>query len=468
MAQVPFTPASGASDMSRFLFAVWPFAGHLHPSLAIAHALRERGHEVGFYTGASVRSVVDGEGFRLFPFQRVDEEHVSAIVSAFPYSPSLWHRLWHARRMEAKFREWLLDTVPQQLADLEAILSDWRADVLICDLTFWSPILVLREARRMPVAVLSIVAACMLPGPDAPYWGPGWPRENWVMRLRSRLVSTALRWFSARFRARVNELRERYGLPPLRRSVTEYAGRMPLYLVPSVPEYDYQRRDLPASVHYVGPCLWDKSGGVPQPAWLSDLPGDQPLVYVTEATIGAGEPFLLKAAVRAFAGLRMQVIMTTGKQRNPEELDLGPVAPNIRVECYVPQSDLLPKTALMVTLGGSGGVLAALRAGVPLVVVPTEWDRPENAQRVVEAGAGIRIAPNRCTPERLRAAAERVLKESSFRTNARRMADSFARYGGPARAAELLERLVSQGAEQKNISAVALAGKRLRFSEENC
>ena len=53
--------------MARFLFTVWPFAGHLHPSIAIARALHTRGHEIAFYTGATVRSVVEGEGFQFFP-----------------------------------------------------------------------------------------------------------------------------------------------------------------------------------------------------------------------------------------------------------------------------------------------------------------------------------------------------------------------------------------------------------------
>jgi len=75
------------------------------------------------------------------------------------------------------------------------------------------------------------------------------------------------------------------------------------------------------------------------------------------------------------------------------------------------------------------------------VVVPTEWDKPENAQRVVEAGAGLRLSPRRLTPARLRAAVERVLAEPSFRQNARRLAADFRRYRGPARAAELLEGL---------------------------
>lgn len=432
--------------MARFLFTVWPFAGHVHPSLAVAHALRASGHEVAFYTGAAVRAVVEGEGFRFFPFHKVDEERISVLASSeFPYSPSVWGRLRTARRLQANFREWLLDTVPQQVDDIAGVLSEWPPDVVVCDLAFWSPILILNEARQIPVAVLSVLAACILPGPEAPSWGQGSPKpKNAMMRLRSQLGRNLLRWLSTGFRRDVNAMRKRYGLPAISCPVTEFAGQMPLYLVPSTPEYDYERQDLPASVHYVGPCLWDKPSHLAPAEWLAQIPINRPVVYVTEATIGATEPFLLKAAARGLQDLPVQVVMTTGRQRNPAELGLGVLAPNVRVEAYIPQSDLLPRTAVMVTLGGSGGVLAALTAGVPLVIVPTEWDRPENAQRVVEAGAGLRIAPDRCTPERLRDAVLRILNEPSFRENAQRLACAFARYGGPASAAQLLEGLVSK------------------------
>ena len=97
----------------------------------------------------------------------------------------------------------------------------------------------------------------------------------------------------------------------------------------------------------------------------------------------------------------------------------------------------------MVTTGGAGTVMAALAAGAPLIVVPTEWDKFENAQRVVEAGAGLRLPLRHCTPERLRAAVERVLSEPAFRQNARRLAELFGRADGPGRAAELLETLAA-------------------------
>src|SRR5207249_4148949 len=157
----------------------------------------------------------------------------------------------------------------------------------------------------------------------------------------------------------VNALRRGYGLPPLRTSVMEFIGRMPLYLVPSAPEFDYERRDLPSSVHYVGPCLWDKSHDEPPPEWLAELPADRPLVHVTEATVHVHEPILLRAAARALGDRRVYVVMTTGTHRDSAELGLGPLASNIRVERYVPHSDLLPRTAAVVTLGGAGTVLAA-------------------------------------------------------------------------------------------------------------
>jgi MGT family glycosyltransferase len=429
--------------VAKLLFTVWPFAGHVHPALAISHALRARGHEVAFYTGSAVRSLVEAEGFRCFPFASVNEQRVFALASSeFPYRASVFQQLRFAKQLQARFREWLLDTVPQQVEDLDPILANWRPDVLVCDLAFWSPILVLGEARRIPVAVLSILAACLLPGPDAPAWGRGAPRpRNSFMRLRSTFQRRVLNWLSAGFLAQANAVRGRYGLPALGCSVTEYAGQMPLYLVPSLREYDYDRRDLPPSVQYVGPCLWDKPSGSSPPEWLNRLSANRPLIYVTEATIGTGEPFLLKAAARAFQDMPVEVVMTTGSQRNAAGMDFAVSAPNVRVESYVPQSDLLPRSAVMVTLGGSGGVLAALKAGVPLVIVPTEWDRPENAQRVVEAGAGLRIPPDRCTPERLRAAVERVLCEPSFRINAERLAAACAGYRGPERASELLENL---------------------------
>ncbi len=447
--------------MARFLFAVWPFAGHVHPALAVGIALRQRGHEVAWWTGQAAAGLIKAEGFAFFPFTRVDEAKIIRLASTeFPWTPSVIGKLRSLPRVQAKFREWLLDTVPDQVADLEAAIDQWRPDTIVTDLSVWAPFLVLHERRKIPVAVLSVLAACILPGSDVPLWGQGLPRpktplQRWTSRVAHKLLHIA----SARFRGQANAMRARYGLPPIERSVTVYAASMPLYLVPSAREYDYDRRDLPPSVHYIGPCLWDRASESQPPAWLEQIPADQPLVYVTEATIGTSEPFLLKAAAEALAGLPVQVVMTAGAQRDPASLGIR-TAPNIRVESYVPQSFLLPRMSLMVTLGGSGGVLAALSAGVPLVVVPTEWDRPENAQRVVEAGAGVRIPAEQCTAEKLRSVVQRVLRDSSFRAEAGRLAAAFRKYEGPREAARLLENLALTARSSASGRAVATGSER--------
>lgn len=425
--------------MATFLFTLWPFPGHLHPLIAIGLALRDRGHEVAFYTGRKAGPSLAAEGLEHIPFRAVDKDSIDRLLLSLEQVPSLVKSPF---RMIGLYRKWLLETVPDQVRDLEEILNRRHVDVLVSDPTFWGPLLVLKDRGNVPVAIASFIPGCLIPGPDAPPWGFGLPRPRTLgTRLLARGVERAMDGFLAPFRRAVNEMRARYGLPPIPGSVNAFSGQVPLHLIPSVPELDYERKDLPGCVRYVGPCVWNKPSHEPAPVWLEELPKDRPWVHVTEGTMHSQAPFVLQAAAQGLAGRPVQVLLTTGRDRDPSTMGLGPLASNIRVERWVPHSDLLPKTDVLVTTGGASTVLAGLNAGVPMVLVPTQWDKPDNAQRVVEAGAGIRISPRTCTPGRLRAAVERVLSDASFRENARRMSEIFSRYGGASLAAELLEGL---------------------------
>lgn len=426
--------------MARFLFTIWPLTSHLQPQLGTAIELRSRGHEVAFYTGASAIRLLEGEGMRVFPFQRVDEALIWNVIRAVTdraaggSTPRLMQRVTH---------DWWAGTVPDQVGDLREILAVWHPDVLVTETSVWAPILVMRESTGLPVAISSTLMGCLIDGPDAPPWGLGLrPPRTPLTRLVARAYRTFIDVAARGFRRRLDQLRAGYGLPPMGCSVNSFTGRLPLYMIPSIAELDYNRHDLPSSVHYVGPCVWNKPSGEPVPTWLSELAADQPLVHVTEGTLHYQDPFLLRAAVQGLGRRPVQVVATTGRQRDPALLRLGPLAPNVRLEQWVSHTDLLPRCAVLVTTGGAGTVLAALQAGVPMVIVPTHWDKPDNAQRVVEAGAGIRLSPRQCTPERLRAAVGRVLEEPRFTANARSLAGELAATPGPSRAADLLERLI--------------------------
>jgi MGT family glycosyltransferase len=167
------------------------------------------------------------------------------------------------------------------------------------------------------------------------------------------------------------------------------------------------------------------------------------VVHVTEGTIFTREPRLLRAAIAGLSASPVQLIASTGRHRAVADLDLGPISPNTRVEQFVPHRELFEKTDVVVTNGGAGTVTTALVAGVPLVIVPNAWELAENAQRVAECGAGLRLTPDRCTPSRLARAVERVLEDPSFRENAARVGEDLVSQGGPDRAVELLQGLVA-------------------------
>ena len=423
--------------MARILFATWPFPGHILPHLAIAQALRERGNDCAFYTGPRAFKTLDQAGFPYFPFHGVDEERLFHMLFVERQGYLDWTS---AVMLPGIMREWLLSTLHPQVRDLLAVIEQWKPDAIATDPTMWGPILVLYEKYDIPVAVAAYFC-CMVPGPDVPVFGLGFPPPRTALsRFTNRLLSRAVHWATSGFRRHANSIRSHYGLPPLGVSVTEFAGTMPLYLVPSSPEFDYERRVLPRSVRYVGPCVVHQQN-TESSTWLQQLRRDRPWVHATEGTIHVAEPLVLGATARGLANLPMEVILTTGGNREPQEVNLGPLAPNIHLVKWISHSELFRLTDVVITTGGAGSVLASLGAGVPLVVIPTEWDKPEVAQRVVAAGAGLKISPRKCTPERIRMAVEQVLADPSFRRNAQRLADAFGRCGGPKRAAELLEEL---------------------------
>ncbi|MCC6587052.1 MAG: glycosyltransferase family 1 protein [Bryobacterales bacterium] len=431
--------------MARFLVTCWPFVGHLYPQVSVALALRNRGHEVAFYTHESARSVVEGEGFRLFPFVRVDErryERIHALEAEVPATQPARQTLSVAM---AAYRDMLAGSIPEQVSDLQPILERWRPNVLITDPALWGPILVLWELTGVPVALLTQMIGSMIPGPDAPPWGPGLPSPRSLgTRLLARAAQLGIDLVARGMRRRVNAIRAGYGLGPMAGSVNQHTGRLPLYLIPSVRELDYNRRDQPNNVHYIGPCVWTKSVGVAPPEWLNHLRPGRPWIHATEGTAQYQKPFLLRAVARALSDVNAEVILTTGQNRDPAALGLEPLPANVRIAQWLSHEEFLPKCAALVTTGGAATVLASLQASVPLLVVPTFWDKSDNAQRVVEAGAGLRIAPRTCTPKRVRAAVMRLIEEPSFRENAHRIALRFRQAQGPPRAAELLEGLANR------------------------
>jgi MGT family glycosyltransferase len=409
------------------------------PQLSIAKALRARGHEVAFATPEQARTYVEAEGFPIMPFVHVDENQWRRVHKAEQETSA---RRQTIRIQRDAFR-WLVDTMPDQIRDIQASIDTWRPDAIICDIAMWAPIMVLWQSVPIPVVLSSTFMGPLIPGPEAPPWGFGFPAprtasQRWLATALTRtteLLGTGMR-------RSVDEIRRAHGLPRLDCSLNRFTARLPLYLVGNVRELDYGRNDLPPNVHYVGACTWHPPESPGTTAWLSGLPVDKPWVHVTEGTSHYQDHFVLRAAAGGLAGASVEAILTTGRSLEPEQIGLTGLAPNIHVSQWLSHSELLPRCKVVVTTGGPATIIASLRAGVPLVVVPTSWDKPDNARRVVEAGVGVRLKPRHCTEQGLRNAVETVLGDSSFAARAHQMSVQLEGAGGPEQAATLLESLV--------------------------
>jgi UDP:flavonoid glycosyltransferase YjiC (YdhE family) len=426
--------------VTRVLFACWPFEGHLFPQLSVAAELRQRAAAVGFYSAESARGAVESEGHELFPLLR---------------TAGAWQRVQERERAEggrkpsmrlqrAAFREWLVASIPGQVADLTEARERFQPDLIAADASMWGPALVMREAQGIQVALLSPLIYAVIPGPDIPPLGSrvGVPRARRT-RARARMVSAIGALLARPGRRRIDELRANHGLPPLEGSVNDALGRLPLYIVASIPELDLQRRDLPPGVRYVGPLLWHPPDPPGTAEWLDTLPANRPWVHVTEGTSHYQDPFVLRAAASGLAAGPYEAILTTGRRRAGS---ISGQAPNVHVRDWLAHDTLLPRCSALVTTGGAGTTMAGLRAGLPLVLVPTSWDKPDIALRMVEAGVAVRVPPRRCTPLALRTAVDEVLGDPRYRANARRIAVGLAAAPGPAGAADHIEALVTRGA----------------------
>jgi MGT family glycosyltransferase len=157
----------------------------------------------------------------------------------------------------------------------------------------------------------------------------------------------------------------------------------------------------------------------PLPDWWPN--NEWPLVYLTFGTVVptiGHYPKLYRDAIDALSVLPVRILVTVGRECDPAELD--PTPPNVHVARWIPQADVLPHAASIVSHGGSGTVTGSLAAGVPAVVVPFIADQFHNAQRVAELGAGLALDPGDMV--RLPDAVRALLADRSYRQAASKVA----------------------------------------------
>jgi MGT family glycosyltransferase len=426
--------------MARILFATVPIIGHVAPLLPLARALCARGHEVAWYTGEKHRARVERTGARFFGYQQAREVDESAIDQAFPERT----RLKGIAQLKFDMKHYFIDAAPDQLADLTAVIAQFSADLVMADPGMIGA-LFLQERGGPPCAVFGVLPMGLTSDETAPFGFGISPSASFLGRQRNKLLHGFVQNLALRdTQTHWNKTRARVGLPATGWWM-DTVTRAALYIQPTVPSFEYPRSNLPNSVHFVGMMPAEQAPDVPRPSFWHELDGSRPVVHVTQGTVANTQPDLFAPALAGLAEEDVLVVISTGK-RPLESLKLGPLPQNARVAPFIAYPELLPRTQVMVTNGGYGGVQLALSHGVPLVVAGGSEDKPEVAARVAWSGAGINLRTGKPSAEAVRKAVRAVLDDPSYREGARKLAAEYARYDALHKTVSIIEYQLEKGA----------------------
>ena len=189
----------------------------------------------------------------------------------------------------------------------------------------------------------------------------------------------------------------------------------------SLPELEYPRRELAPNVHCTGPLPVPASAGWLPPAWWNRLDPAEGVIHVTQGTVDNADPQrLIMPAVQALRESGRQIVVTTGRTTSSatryavDELR----SEQVHVAEFVPYDLLLPRTDLMITNGGWGGVQQAARHGVPVIVAGRTEEKTEVGARVAWSGLGLDLRTGTPSHTRIRTAVEAVFATGHYRQRA--------------------------------------------------
>jgi UDP:flavonoid glycosyltransferase YjiC (YdhE family) len=367
--------------MAQMLLIPVGSAGDVHPFIALALALRERGHRVTVITSVYFESLIRKAGLDFVGLGTV-EEFESVLLH-----PDGWHP---RRGFPVVFRWGVLPWI-RRLYDIIAERYIPGETVVAASLLAFGARLAQEKlgvptvsVELQPAVLRSCRQAPVLPGFAMPDWLPS-PLKRLAYWLGDVLVLDPV------IAPETNAVRAELGLPPVRRlldawwhSPDRIIGLYPAWFAPPQP-------DWPSQLVLTGFPLFDERGLTDAPREVHEfLDQGPPLIFTAGSAMRQGHAFFAESAEACRLLGRRGLLVTRYAEQLPATLPEG-----VRHCAYIPFSQLLPRSAALVHHGGIGTTAQALAAGVPQLVMPMSHDQPDNAARVMRLGVGRSLAPQR-------------------------------------------------------------------------
>ncbi len=393
-----------------FLFVLWAGGGNVPPQLTLARRVAARGHEVRVLAPAVLRTRIEATGLRFEPYVEAPEHDESVPEQSLIRDFEARTPIGAATAVRERL---LAGTAGPIAADVLGIMRRAQVDVVVAD-NMLVGALFAAESAGVP-AVMLVHTVYPFPTAGVPPFGMGWaPARGIPDTIRDDIGRLLFRRMYERpLVPRLNEVRSGLGLAAIA-SLDQLVRRPDRVMVLTGEAFDFPG-SRPPNVRYVGPQVDEPEFSPPwDPPWAAD--DSRPLVAVGLSTTYQGHGDLLQGVVDAIGTLPVKGFVSTGGLR------LERLPKNVYAAPYAPHAHLLPLADVVVTHGGLGTIHAALASGKPVVCLPIGRDQPDNAVRLVQRGAAIRLG-RRTAPARIAEAITAVLGDSRYAAAARRLTD---------------------------------------------
>jgi rhamnosyltransferase subunit B len=416
----------------RIILSTFGSFGDVHPYMAIALELQRRGHAPCIATMEIYREKVASAGVEFaaarpdFPQpKQQDQEIIEKIME-----PKTGPRFL--------IEECVFPAVRDSYADLLKIVAG--ADLLVTHPAAPAGPLVGRKTG-MPwistvLAPLSFYSAYDPPVP--PFWQ--WTRKLSV--LGPGFMGFCLNLMKSTYKARaVTAFRDELGLADSGNPMFEGQHSPTLVLALFSEVFGKPQPDWPPQTKITGFCFYDENHEIQMPDELSRFldNGAPPIIF----TLGSSAVWVARdffeESIRAARSLGRRAVLLIGDERNlPRSLPEGTIAVD-----YVPYQSLLPRACAVVHHGGVGTTSQGLLAGVPTLIVPFAFDQSDNAEHARKIGTSRTLYRDNYLATRVANELHELLTQPSYARRAMEVGRQLKQENGAARAADLIEQVMS-------------------------
>jgi UDP:flavonoid glycosyltransferase YjiC (YdhE family) len=395
--------------------------GDIQPQLVLAHELKRRGHEVMFATCPNFQRLLRAEGFDVLAIGRDSDVTIRENASLAEQNPVFAL----PKQLQMITRE-----TEQQCSDLLSAELPQFDVVVGAGLSFASHLLAERQGARYAFVCYSLSGMQSAAHPPATI--PIFGLPEFANRALWGIVRSA---FASSVGGVLKRARATYGLRPEADSWSRIHYTNVILAQDSV--MGTLPHDVPGNIVHV-PALAKSPGPTALPSEVEaflERRSNERLVYVGFGSMPTMERSRVVAAVAAFCRAQSVRALLFSSHNEDTALELPD---SILSVGSLDHTRLFPRVDLVVHHGGAGTTAAALRAGVPQMIVPHIVDQFFHARRIAELGVGPAPVKKRALKARLLGVSWADVEQQRLRAAA--LALTLAPSGASA-AAEYLEAL---------------------------